>query len=383
VAAGDHPEHGRLVALDPTHPGVESWLRRTTATVVDDWGFDYLRLDRLAVGALPGERAVDVPRAAAYRRGLRAVREAAGDAVILASDAPLGPSAGLVDAMRVGPDVAPAWDDATDASAPGVSNAVRNALARGFLGGEWWTNDPGCLLLRDDAELTAAERGSFATLVAVSGGSAFDSDRIGALSPGARDLLRRVLPPAPAGAVADLGERRRPRDVRCRTTAGDHRWGARGRFNWRDEPRTVVVDPHDGRGLAWDAWDRRLVEPPHERRVEPHGCALVHHARWRIGRGAERRPSTVGAADHLAAGVGLVETRWEEDDAAGRDARAAGRLVLAGDPDRPVDVVVAVPDGWRVADPPADVRPADADAVPHGAVVVPAGATREVRFERP
>jgi alpha-galactosidase len=376
VDAGDHPVHGRLVALDTTRPGVESWLRRTTSSVVDDWGFGYLKLDRLAVGALPGERHADVPRAAAYRRGLRAIREAAGDAFLLGCAAPQAPSVGLVDAMRVGPDVAPEWDDADAGSAPAVSNAVRNALARGFLGGEWWVNDPDCLLLRDETSLTAAERGSFAALVALSGGSAFDSDRLAALTPGARDLLRRVLPPAPDGTVADLGARVPPRDLRCRTTGGDHRWGARARFNPEDEPATVVVDPNGGGGLAWDAWDRRLVEPPLERSVEPHGCALLHHARWRIGRGAERRPSTVGAADHLAAGVGLVETSWAEGDGAG------GRLRLAGDPDRPVEAVVAVPDGWRVADPPADVRAADAGAVPYDAVVVPVGAPREVRFAR-
>jgi alpha-galactosidase len=44
-----------------------------------------------------------------YRNALQVIREAAGEAYILACGAPIIPSLGLCDGLRVGPDVAPFW----------------------------------------------------------------------------------------------------------------------------------------------------------------------------------------------------------------------------------------------------------------------------------
>jgi len=44
----------------------------TVSTVVDDWGFTYLKLDFLFAAALPGERYdAEATRIEAYRRGSR------------------------------------------------------------------------------------------------------------------------------------------------------------------------------------------------------------------------------------------------------------------------------------------------------------------------
>jgi alpha-galactosidase len=95
-------------ALDLTHPEVLSWLDSLIRKVVG-WGYDYLKLDFLHAGAAIGKRRKDIPREEAYRNAMQVIREAAGDAYILACGAPILPSLGLCDGIRVGPDVAPFW----------------------------------------------------------------------------------------------------------------------------------------------------------------------------------------------------------------------------------------------------------------------------------
>jgi alpha-galactosidase len=81
-----------------------------------------------------------MPREAAYRLGLGVIREAMGtDAYFLTCGAPILPSLGLCDAMRIGPDVAGEWESYRDAkllynpATPGTKNAIRTAANRLWL----------------------------------------------------------------------------------------------------------------------------------------------------------------------------------------------------------------------------------------------------------
>jgi alpha-galactosidase len=128
-----------LFALDTTHPGVLEWLAALMQQV-RAWGFEYIKLDFLYAGALPGVRHMDMPREAAYRQGLGVIREALGkDAYFLSCGAPVLPSIGLCDAMRIGPDVASFWESHRDAAllynptTPGTKNAIRTTINRLWL----------------------------------------------------------------------------------------------------------------------------------------------------------------------------------------------------------------------------------------------------------
>ncbi len=127
-----------LYALDTTHPEALAWLA-TLMRTVRAWGYDYLKLDFLYAGALPGKRYAPVPREAAYRQGLQVIREALGDAYLLTCGAPILPSLGLCDAMRIGPDVAEYWASDRDDrllrnfTIPGGRNALRTSLHRLWL----------------------------------------------------------------------------------------------------------------------------------------------------------------------------------------------------------------------------------------------------------
>ena len=129
----------QLYALDTTHPAALEWLAALMKQV-RAWGFDYLKLDFLYAGALPGKRHMDMPRETAYRQGIKVMREAMGaDAYFLTCGAPILPSMGLCDAIRVGTDVSGKWEDHRDAillynpTTPGTRNAIRNTINRLWL----------------------------------------------------------------------------------------------------------------------------------------------------------------------------------------------------------------------------------------------------------
>ncbi|MCX6037896.1 MAG: alpha-galactosidase [Chloroflexi bacterium] len=144
-----HDENGKLVsagfnwgeqlyALDTTHPVALDWLTALMKKV-RGWGYDYAKLDFLYARALPGKHHVDMPREAAYRNGLKTIHAALGEAYLLTCGAPILPSIGLCDGMRVGPDVAETYTSHRDDdllmnfAAPGVRNALRTTFNRLWL----------------------------------------------------------------------------------------------------------------------------------------------------------------------------------------------------------------------------------------------------------
>lgn len=129
---------GTTYALDTTHPEVLEWLDKLIRKVVR-WGYSYLKLDFLYAGAANGKRYNDVPREEAYRNAMQIIREAAGDAYILACGAPIIPSLGQCDGIRLGPDVGPYWLNMptsiwlNNPNDPSTQNAIRTSLHRLWL----------------------------------------------------------------------------------------------------------------------------------------------------------------------------------------------------------------------------------------------------------
>jgi hypothetical protein len=101
---------GSVFVLDPSRSEVTAHLESLFARLVE-LGFDYLKLDFLYTAALQAEAADPrLGRAGRLRRGLEAVRAGAGqEAFLLGCGCPLGAAVGVVDGMRIGPDVAPTW----------------------------------------------------------------------------------------------------------------------------------------------------------------------------------------------------------------------------------------------------------------------------------
>ena len=188
VICGFNPNWGHgfaFYALDVTHPGMQAYLKEVYTTLVHTFGFEFLKLDFVYAASLPGQP-YDASFSGAERLqlGYRLIREAAGrDTFILGCGSPLTPAIGLVDAMRIGPDVAPYWSDwkrermLNDANALSTKVAVRSILNRCQMHRQWWINDPDCLMLRDtETSLSEAERFTLINAAVITGGMGVFSD---------------------------------------------------------------------------------------------------------------------------------------------------------------------------------------------------------------
>lgn len=208
VLAGEHPDWlvrdadaGRnwdqdLYALDVTHPGAQTYLRQVFTSLCE-LGIDYFKLDFLYAGALDGQRYSGASPLAAYRQGLALVREAVGpEPYVLGSGAPILPSAGLVDAMRVSPDIGLTVEPPEgDLSRPSQRAATLSTIGRAWQHGRLWVNDPDCLIVRPEV----AEREAWARTVERFGGLRASSDRVLDLDDWGLETTRRLLaaPPPP------------------------------------------------------------------------------------------------------------------------------------------------------------------------------------------
>jgi alpha-galactosidase len=193
-ASAGHNWGQDLRALDVTHPGAADHLRHVFATF-RELGIDYFKIDFLYAGALGGRRHQDLPPVEAYRQGLRLIREAIGpDAYLLGCGAPILPSIGLVDAMRVGPDVGPAYEPPDgDLAQPSQGSAALTVEGRAWQHGRFWVNDPDCLIARAEME----RREEWAARVERYGGLRGSGDRLRGLDAWGLETTRRLLATVP------------------------------------------------------------------------------------------------------------------------------------------------------------------------------------------
>ncbi len=166
-----------LAGLDLTHPAVRDLLTAHLRRLVG-LGIDYLKLDFLYAGAIGG--------VAAYRSGLELVREIVGpDVFLVGCGAPLLPSVGLFDAMRVSPDT---FHEGGEDGSTGLRGLVP-MTARSWQQGRLWVNDPDCVVARP----SYSQRERWAAAARRYGGLRSFSDRVAELDEWGLETVRRLL----------------------------------------------------------------------------------------------------------------------------------------------------------------------------------------------
>jgi alpha-galactosidase len=369
VVAWEHFIYGTIYALDTTHPGVLDWLHELFRTLHDDFGFAWFKLDFIYAAALPGQRFDPrATRAQAFRRGLGTIRDAVGDRFLLGCGAPQAASVGLVDAMRIGPDVHSQWDPFwPDLSMPALVNAARNIVTRSFMHRRLWINDPDCVLIRrrDDAsELVLNEMRTLVTLAGLSGGLIVSSDNLTTLAPGRLKYLRQVLPPWNRAAVPiDLFQNELPQVLVLPIERDWGRWWVVGLINWGDKTTETTVELADlgldtaQRYHVFNYWRRRYLGTTQARftarRHQPHETALL------LFKPVSDRPELLTSTFHVTQGaVEVAGGRWqvEDQEVAGCRLQVAGRngsvmtlrVALAKAGRQAGQLLFSVPRPWQV-----------------------------------
>ncbi|MDK2954118.1 MAG: alpha-galactosidase [Kosmotoga sp.] len=184
-----------IYALDLSNKEVLDFLK-DLMTKTKKAGFRYIKIDFLFAGAIPGIRQdKDITPIEAYVKGLETIRKALGDDVyLLGCGAPLLPSIGYVDAMRIGPDTAPIWGgELPDLGIPSAKYSIRNALTRYFMHKRLWINDPDTPILRSQAvKLSDNEKELFSYVCGLLDNPIIESDDMSLVDDNGIEILNRT-----------------------------------------------------------------------------------------------------------------------------------------------------------------------------------------------
>ena len=251
--------------LDVTHPEVEQWLEALYRRLREA-GFDYFKVDftlqAMRAGAFHDPTA---PRGEIIRRVFEIVRRAiGGDAYLLACGAPYQSVLGLVDAIRVTPDINNRWSH------------IRGNC--GAIATMWWSHrrlwnvDPDFLIVRcaetsPDPVLSRPTRDRpffhpvdvedywhsgrqgdldemrcWALLVYLSAGDVMVGDDMTKLNDLGLDMIRNVLerPLSAAAVPLDLFDSHEGLPSLWQAEESDHHF--LGLFNWEEDPQEFDID---------------------------------------------------------------------------------------------------------------------------------------------
>jgi alpha-galactosidase len=170
VVAGWMPHWGKdFWALDLSRPEVEEYLVSTFRTLVEEWGYRFLKLDFLYAGMLPGAFANGGSPHEHYERVLGRLvsvntTKDGQPVAFLGCGAPLENSFRHLPLMRIGADTKEEWDGGIakflrHQCRPSAKVSMLDTIGRAPLDGSVFVNDPDVVFCRDtNMKLTEAEK---------------------------------------------------------------------------------------------------------------------------------------------------------------------------------------------------------------------------------
>lgn len=262
-------EPGGLLALDPTHPDGKRELQRIFKRLYRQ-GFRLFKLDFLTF--FPGrDTAQGIPfHKGAYSlemaiaEGIQTIRRAVGPkAVLLGCGDTLG-SFAPIDAQRTAGDNTPFWS--------GILSTARSVSRQFWLNGNWWFTDMDFLLLRSKDTVIKDKEDRFlacklsngyaakpyqpfdvrsgpimnlnecqvlASLILLSGGNVFLSEKLANVNPAGWSIVRKVLTHHNGRAAVPLDFFKNPLPMLW--VRRDRKGALVGVFNWTDQPRQQTI----------------------------------------------------------------------------------------------------------------------------------------------
>ena len=187
-------ENPKRYCLDITHPGAAKWLHDLIDTIVNDWGYEMIKIDFMAWSVLAADHYSDpsVSAAQVYRKGLEIMRSAAGDNCHILDCGPGAITVGLIDSMRIEADVnygfsEAAWDTYFRHPACSASASAK----RYYFHKRTRINDADhiCMNLLNNQQSEAA-----ATIIALSGGNMISGDRLIQIDAYKLEVLKKITP---------------------------------------------------------------------------------------------------------------------------------------------------------------------------------------------
>ncbi|MCE7556081.1 glycoside hydrolase family 36 protein [Aliivibrio fischeri] len=174
--------------LDTSKQEVQIHLTEVIHTMREEWGVELFKLDANYWGTLKGKRTQSgITGIEAYRLGMQAITNGAGDALILGCNAPMWPSLGLVDAMRVSDDV--------ERNPQRFEQIAKETFYRSWQHRKLWQIDPDCVTLISLSN-QGTERKYYEfhrNVILASGGLALSGDPLPDLNKFAKKTWKNIL----------------------------------------------------------------------------------------------------------------------------------------------------------------------------------------------
>ncbi|MGN0544247.1 MAG: glycoside hydrolase family 36 protein [Acutalibacteraceae bacterium] len=201
---------GGAYTLDIYNPEVREHLKKVFDVVLNDWGYDMVKLDFLYSQCRTPRN--NKTRGTIMCEALDFLRECVGDKLFLGCGVPLGPAFGVVDACRISCDVDLVYGGkfynsmALNNELPSAHNAINNSMFRRHLNGRAFLNDPDVFFLRDhNLTFTWEQKLLLAKINNLFGRVLFVSDDVGEYSDAELEVLKETFKKSDAQII----------DVRC------------------------------------------------------------------------------------------------------------------------------------------------------------------------
>ena len=178
---------GWYYALDFYNNEVRNHLGGVFHTVLEQWGYDLVKLDFLFAVCLAPP--AGKTRGQVMYEAMEFLRKLAGTKKILACGVPLGAAFGFADYCRIGGDLHLSWEHRLLAflhhrERVSTVASLRSTLGRWQLNGRAFHNDPDVFILRPDHQhLSPVQQQTVLTINGLLGNLLFTSDDTGAYSP--------------------------------------------------------------------------------------------------------------------------------------------------------------------------------------------------------
>jgi len=309
-----------IYSWDPTVPGVQEMLKELFTKVFHEWGFDGAKIDFLDYPLIACARGSkyynpNVTRIQGIRKCLEIIREVAGDEkYLLGCGAPLGPVIGIVNGMRIGPDVGCYWGkpESWDTyNALGAMHSMRNTITRYWAHQNFWINDPDCLVSEDieGNKLPLNELRCLVSAIGLGGGAVFvaaDMPKI-ASNPEVSSLFSKVLPPYGQSArPLHLFEREDPTVFDLEVNKSFGSWHVVGIFNWEERTADIPLNlsdlglPQENKYHIYEFWEGKYFGIVSSeitfKNMQPHSCKLL------VIKEAVDRPQVLSVSMHITQG---------------------------------------------------------------------------------
>lgn len=189
---------GGAYTLDIYNPEVREHLKNVFDTVLNDWGYDMVKLDFLYSQCRTPRN--NKTRGTIMCEAMDFLRGCVGDKLILGCGVPLGPAFGVVDACRISCDVDLSYGGkfynsmSINNELPSAQNAINNSMFRRHLNGRAFLNDPDVFFLRDhNLTFTWEQKLLLAKINNLFGRVLFVSDDAGEYSEAELEVLKETF----------------------------------------------------------------------------------------------------------------------------------------------------------------------------------------------